>query len=113
MARCLLKSKNVPKELWGEAVSMMVYLLNHAPMRSHQGKTPYEAWHNRNPKVQHLRTFGCVAHVKRVGPSISKLSDRLTTMIFIGYETETKGYRLYDPIARKLHISRDVIFEES
>ena len=94
-------------------MSTTVYLLNHALMRSHQGKTPYEAWHNRKPKVQHLRTFGCVAHVKRVGLGISKLSDRLTTMIFVGYETETKGYRLYDPIARKLHISQDVIFEES
>ena len=33
-------------------------------------------------------------------------------MVFIGYETGTKGYRVYDPVTKKLHISRDVIFEE-
>lgn len=44
---------------------------------------------------------------------MSKLSDRSVPMVLIGYETGTKGYRLYDPVAKKLHISRDVIFEES
>jgi hypothetical protein len=34
-------------------------------------------------------------------------------MMFVGYETGTKGYRVYDPVTKKLHISRDVIFEES
>lgn len=76
-------------------------------------RTPYEAWHNRKPKVHHLRTFGCVAHVKKIGPGVSKLSDRSTPMVFIGYEAGTKGYRVYDPVAKKLHISRDVIFQES
>lgn len=110
MARCLLKSKNMPAEFWGEAVSTAVYLLNRAPTKSLHGRTPYEAWHDRKPSVHHLRTFGC--HVK-VGPGISKLSDRSTPMVFIGYETGSKGYRVYDPIAKELHISCDVIFEES
>ena len=46
MARCLLKGKGVPGELWGEAVSTVVYLLNRAPTRSLKMKTPYEAWHS-------------------------------------------------------------------
>ena len=110
MVRCLLKSKGLPAEFWGEAVSTAVYLLNRAPTKSLQGCTPYEAWHNKKPKVHHLRTFGCVVYVKKVGPGMSKLSDGSTKMVFIGYETGTKGYRVYDPVAKKLHTSRDVIF---
>jgi hypothetical protein len=34
-------------------------------------------------------------------------------MVSIGYEVGTKGYRLYDPMAKKLHISQDIIFEEN
>jgi hypothetical protein len=30
----------------------------------------------------------------------------------LGYEAGTKGYRLVDPSIEKLHISRDVVFEE-
>jgi hypothetical protein len=47
--------------------------------------------------------------VKKVGPGIYKLSDRSTKMVFIGYESGTKGYRVYDPL---FHISQDVIFEQ-
>lgn len=89
-----------------------MYLLNRAPTRSLDGKTPYEAWHNRKPKVNHLRTFGCVAHVKRNGPGVTKLSDRSTPMVFVGYEAGTKGYHVYDPVTKKLQVSRDVVFEE-
>jgi len=113
MARCLLKSKGVPGEFWGEAVTTAVYLLNRAPTSSLRGKTPYEAWYNRKPKVHHLHTFGCIAYVKQIGPGVSKLSDRSVPMVLMGYETGTKGYRLYDPVAKKLHISRDVIFAEN
>jgi hypothetical protein len=113
MARCMMKSKGVPSRFWGEAVTTAVYLLNRSPTKSVQGRTPYEAWFGKKPSVQHLKTFGCIAHVKKIGPGVNKLSDRSTKMVLLGYESGTKGYRLFDPITEKLCISRDVVFEES
>jgi hypothetical protein len=78
-----------------------------------EGVTPYEAWHGKKPSVEHLRVFGCVGHVKNNGPGVKKLTDRSTKMVFLGYAEGTKGYRMYDPESKKLHISRDVIFEEN
>jgi hypothetical protein len=69
--------------------------------------------YKKNPKVHYVRMFGCVAHVKRIGPGINKLSDRSIPMVFIGYEIGTKGYRLYGPVSKRLHVSRDVICEEN
>ena len=77
-----------------------------------QGKTPYEAWHGSKPQVGHLRTFGCIGHVKKVGPGVYKLSDRSTKMVLLGYESGTKGYRMVYPTTVRLYISRDVKFEE-
>jgi len=108
-----MKSKNVPSCFWGEAVATAVYILNRAPTKSLDGITPYEAWHGKKPRVNHMRVFGCIAHVKKIGPGVKKLSDRSQRMVFIGYEEGTKGYRLLDPVTRTLHISRDVIFEEN
>ena len=75
MACCLLKSMAVPSYFWTEAVKTAVYLLNRAPTRSLDGVMPYEAWHGHKPSVLHLRVFGCVAHVKKLGPEVTKLSD--------------------------------------
>lgn len=66
----------------------------------------------KKPRVDHLRVFGCIGHVKQIGPSITKLSDRSVKMVMIGYEEGTKGYRMLNSVLRTLHISRDVIFEE-
>ncbi|KAI5352433.1 hypothetical protein L3X38_005324 [Prunus dulcis] len=32
--------------------------------------------------------------------------------MFVGYATCEKGYRIYDPISKKLTLSRDIIFDE-
>jgi hypothetical protein len=112
MARSLLKSMGVPNKLWGQAVTTAVYLLNRAPTKSVRGMTPYEAWHGRKPSVQHLRTSGCVAHVKKVGPGQTKLADISKQMVFIGNEAGSKAYRVFDPDCGKLVVTRDVVFEE-
>jgi hypothetical protein len=113
MARCLLKAMRVPSVFWGEAVRTAVYLLNRCPTKALSGKTPFEVWHGKKPVVSHLKVFGCVANVKKVGPGINKLSDRSSKMVMIGYESGTKGYRLFDPSSNRLVVSRDVLFEEN
>jgi hypothetical protein len=110
--RSMMKAKNLPGVFWGEAVSTAVYLLNRSSSKSIAGKTPYELWTGSTPSVQHLRTFGCVAHVKVTTPHLKKLDDRSRRMIFVGYEPGSMAYRVYDPATRRVHISRDVVFDE-
>jgi hypothetical protein len=42
----------------------------------------------------------------------NKLADRSTPMVMIGYEAGTKTYRAYNPVNKKLVVTRDVLFEE-
>ncbi|KAI0515512.1 hypothetical protein KFK09_008177 [Dendrobium nobile] len=112
MARCLLKSKSVPCIFWGEAKKTSVHILNRALTHNVQGMTPYEAWMKCKPNVQYFRTFGCIAYVKATVPHMKKLEDRSHPMVLFGYEPGTKAYRVYDPNEKKIHISRDIIFDE-
>jgi hypothetical protein len=42
----------------------------------------------------------------------TKLDNRSVKCIFLGVSEESKGYRLFNPITKRVVVSRDVIFEE-
>lgn len=112
MTRSLLKEKGLPATMWGEAVRHAIYLLNRLPTKTLTGKTPYEVWLGTKPRLNHIRVFGCLAHVKVQSNGLGKLDDRSVNMVYIGKEPGTKAHRLYNPTTGRLHISRDVVFEE-
>lgn len=112
MARSLLKEMNLPSIIWGEAVRHAVYVLNRLPTRDLTGITPYEAWTGQKPNIEHLRVFGCVGHMKVPNHFTSKLDDCSVRVINLGKEPGSKAYRLYNPEEKRIHVSRDVTFEE-
>ena len=112
MARSMLKSKRLPKEFWAEAVACAVYLSNRSPTRSVWGKTPQEAWSGRKPGISHLKVFGSIAHVHVPDERRTKLDDKSESFIFIGYDANSKGYKLYNPSNKRIVINRDVTFDE-
>ena len=105
MVRAMLKAKELPKELWGEAVSTAVYIINRTLTKRLQDQTPHEKWTGRRPSVDHMRIFGSIVHVKETKPHLRKLEDRSKPMIFIGYELGSKAYRCFDPVNSKVVIS--------
>jgi hypothetical protein len=56
--------------------------------------------------------FGCVVHVKYRTPNLKNLDDRSQPLVFIGYEPGSKDYHAYDSTMKKVHLSRDVVFDE-
>jgi len=75
-------------------------------------KTPYEVWFGQKPSIAHLRVFGCEAFVHVPKEKRSKLDNKAEKCIFIGYKDGIKGYKLWNPVTRKVVYSRDVVFKE-
>ena len=94
MAQSMMKAKGMPAKFWGEAVTMAVFILNRAPTKALTGKTSFKAWYGRKPSVPFLRTFGCIGHIRKTKPNLTKLEDRSTPMVLLGYAERTKAYRL-------------------
>ncbi|KAL4301681.1 hypothetical protein GQ457_10G015230 [Hibiscus cannabinus] len=112
MARSMLKAKNMPKEFWAEAVSCAVYLSNRSPTKNVDNVTPQEAWSGRKPSVRHIRVFGSIAYAHVPDQGRLKLDDRSSKYVFIGYDSNSKGYKLFNPSNGRIVISRDVEFDE-
>jgi hypothetical protein len=113
MARTLLKEKCLSNIFWAEAVACSFYLLNRSPTTSLQMKVPQEAWSGTKLNVAHLRTFGCIAYAHIPSELRKKLDDRSEKCIFTGYSETSKAYMLYNPLTKKLILSRDVQFLEN
>jgi hypothetical protein len=111
MGRALLKQRGMSAVFWGEAVVTAVYILNHSPTKALNGMTPHEAWHGRKSTVSHLRVFGCLAFTKELG-HISKLDDRSTPGVFIGYAEGSKAYDILDPGTQRVRTAHDLVFDE-
>ena len=88
------------------------YILNKCPTKALQSITPYEAWHGRKPSIGHLLVFGCLAYALVPVQQRQKLDDKAVKCIFVGYSSESKGYKLYHPQSKRILVSRDVVFVE-
>ena len=54
--------------------------------------------------VSRLKVFGCVAYAHVPDELRKKLDKKGHKCIFVGYSKDTKAYKLYDPVTRKLII---------
>ncbi|KAK2991758.1 hypothetical protein RJ640_015492 [Escallonia rubra] len=82
------------------------------PTRSVWNQTPQEAWSGYKPSVSHLKVFGSIAYVHVPDQQRKKLDDKSEKFIFISYSQESKGYKLYNSIDKKIKVSRDMTFDE-
>ena len=93
-ARTMLIHANLPKSFWAEALNTPVYLADRTPTSSlPDHKTPYEAWHEKKPDIQHLRVFGCTAWVLDYKTK-GKMDPRGWKGTFMGYGNGKNQYRV-------------------
>ena len=111
--RSMLAGSGLKGGFWGEAIMTAAYLRNRSPSRSlEQEKTPEEIFSGWKPSVRHLRVFGCKSYVWVPDEKRRKMEEKSWTGILVGYAHQSKGYRIYNPVTRRIETSRDVRFSE-
>lgn len=83
-----------------------MYVLNQSPTLVVKEITPDEAWSGAKSSVEHFRVFKCVRHVHIPDARRTKLENKSMSCVLLGVSDEFKEYRLYDPIAKKIIVSR-------
>lgn len=108
----LLKRSGLPRDFWAEAVRWTIHILNKCPTNSIQNLTPNEARRGRKPNVEYFRFFGCIAYAHIPDAERKKMDDKGQKCIFLGLSDKSKAYCLFNPITKKIVISREIIFDE-
>jgi hypothetical protein len=68
------------------------------------GVTPLESPSGRPTQYSHLHSFGCVAFVLLQPRERTKLSTQSVQCVFLGYDSERKGYHYWDPVACPIRV---------
>ncbi|GJV18873.1 retrovirus-related pol polyprotein from transposon TNT 1-94 [Tanacetum coccineum] len=109
-ARAMLATTSLGKSFWAEAVNTACYVINRSPSTAVELKTPMEMWTGKPVNYSDLHIFGSPVYVMYNSQETTKLDPKSRKCLFLGYADGVKGYRLWDPTAHKVVVSRDVVF---
>ena len=110
----MLHAAKLSYTFWAEAVYMATYIRNRCISRAldkdtedngNQGNSmPEELWSDMKPDVVHLCIFECEAYILN-NHYCHKFEPKAGKHIFVGYEANSKAYRLWNVQKRKIIIS--------
>ena len=89
----MLAQEGLNHKFWGEAITTACLVQNRSPHTALDGRTPYEMVNGYKPDNSILRPFGirCWAHKEIAN---GKVEARAVECILLGYEPNSKAYRL-------------------
>lgn len=73
------------------------YLVNQSLSLALDNNTPHEVWIGKEPSLKHLRVFDCDACVHIPKENKTRLDNKATKCIFVGYKDCLKGYKVWNP----------------
>jgi hypothetical protein len=113
MARTMLDEYKTSDRFWAEAVNTACYAINRLYLHRILKKTSYELLTGKKPNISYFRVFGskCFILVKRGRKS--KFAPKTVEVFLLGYDSNTRAYRVFNKSSRQVEVSCDVVFDET
>ena len=110
--REMIHDKDLPMHVWAEVARTTVYVQNRITHSVLGNKTLEEMFTGENPEMSHLKIFSCPVQLHIPKEKTSNFDSSGKKGIFVGYNEQSKAYRIYIPGFFHIEISRDVTFDE-
>jgi hypothetical protein len=113
MARTMLDEYKTLDQFWAEAINTAWYAINHLYLHRILKKTSYELLTGKKPNVSYFRVFGskCFVLVKRGRKS--KFAPNTVEGFLLGYDSNTRAYRVFNKSTGLVEVSCDIVFDET
>jgi hypothetical protein len=113
MARTMLDEYKTPDRFWAEAINTACYSINRLYLHRILKKTLYELLTGKKTNVSYFRVFGskCFILVKRGRKS--KFAPKAIEGFLLGYDSNTRAYRVFNKSTRLVEVSCDIVFDET
>lgn len=111
-ARVMLHAKELPYNLWAEAMNTACYIHNRVTLRRGTPTTLYEIWKGRKPTVKHFHIFGSPCYILADREQRRKMDPKSDAGIFLGYSTNSRAYRVFNSRTRTVMESINVVVDD-
>jgi hypothetical protein len=113
MARTMLDEYMTSDRFWAEAINTVCYAINRLYLHRILKKTSYELLTGKKPNVSYFRVFGskCFILVKRGRKS--KFAPKAVEGFLLGYDSNTRAYRVFNKSTGLVEVSCDIVFDET
>jgi hypothetical protein len=113
MARTMLDEYKTPYQFWAEAINTSCYSINRLYLHRILKKTSYELLTGKKPNVSYCRLFGskCFILIKRGRKS--KFAPKAIEGFLLGYDSNTRAYRVFNKSTGLVEVSCDIVFDET
>jgi hypothetical protein len=113
MARTMLGEFKTPERFWSEAVNTACHAINRVYLHRLLKKTSYELLTDNKPNVSYFRVCGSKCYILVKKGKISKFAPKAVEGFLLGYDSNTKAYRVFNKSSGLVEVSRDVVFDET
>jgi hypothetical protein len=113
MARTLLGEFKTPERFWSEAVNTTCHAINWLYLHRLLEKTSYELLTCNKPNVSYFRVFGSKCYILVKKDRHSKFAPKAVEGFLLGYDSNTKAYRVFNKSSGLVEVSSDVVFDET
>ncbi|GJW72546.1 putative ribonuclease H-like domain-containing protein [Tanacetum coccineum] len=111
-ARTMLADSLLPTTFWAEAVSTACYIFNRVRVTKPQNKTPYELLFGHKPIISYIRPFGCHVTILDTLSVLGKFDGKSDEGFLVGYSLNSKAYRVYNLVTKRVEVNLHVNFLE-
>jgi hypothetical protein len=113
MARTMLDEYKTSDRFWTEAINTACYAINRLYLHRILKKTSYELLTGKKPNVSYFRVFDskCFILVKRGRKS--KFDPKAVEGFLLGYDSNTRAYRVFNKSTGLVEVSCDIVFDET
>jgi hypothetical protein len=113
MARTMLDEYKTSDRFWAEAINTACYAINRLYLHRILKKTSYELLTGKKANVSYFRVFGskCFILVKRGRKS--KFAPKAVEGFLLGYDSNTRTYRVFNKSTGLVEVSCDIVFDET
>jgi hypothetical protein len=113
IARTMLDEYKTLDRFWAEAINTVCYSINRLYLHRILKKISYELLTGKKPNVSYFIVFGskCFILIKR-GRS-SKFAPKVVEGFLLGYDSNTRAYRVFNKSTRLVEVSCDIVFDET